>query len=1318
MSREVVINGTSQPGVMIEVTGGPEREVTSSDSQGNFTLSVTLGRNRVNRLFVQAIRNGERGPITVIEIIHDEEAPFVFIDFPADGATVSNATLPVVGRIGDTLTGFISLSATVNNTLPTLVAPGVGTNGTFETISEVPLQLGTNLVRVFAEDAMGNRTYQQITVTRVEPTSIRMAEVGETRRIGRVLADLASPITVQLTNPDGEPIAGKLVTFDVTRSDGLLRGTETASPDSGSLQVQVATDATGHARVWWRLGSDSGCGNNRVEVRSEGVSGTAFFLASAEPMPVAQINIGTGNYQRAEAGGTPAEKLRAWVNDTINGVAGVPVTFTVTQGGGLVNGQPSITIDSAASGHADVVLTCGPETGNNVVEATFPGNRGLPATFVVYGSKRDPLQPTSFSGVVLDNANQPIVGVECRLIMRTTGWEGTAVTDANGAFTITGIEGAGPSDLYTEAWGDNPAFPNCDFCPVYPEMHFEPLIVPNAPNSIGMPILLPPLVSDWNAFTGDQDVVLEVPGIEGLRMTIKAGTVARRPNDDGTYTVASPSTPIHFSLNQVHTDNLPMPMPDGTAPSFAWTLQPGGTTFNPPVQIEYPNMDGAPPGSTTFFSSFNHDTFRFEIVSSASVSEDGSVLRSDAGQGIPTAGWGGRVAPPPPTGNAGSGPKPNGCGSETGLSQYLVPNCYPLLDICFTPSCNTHDICYGTLGSNKFDCDVNMWSDMRVQCSNAFPENSVSRSSCEVIADMYFLAVDLYGVEAFFSAQRDAAAAMGQDFENQNPGESGQTLVVDDDRDGVPDYYEIEIGMDPMDPLDAREDTDLDGYSTYDEIVFGFNPFDSDTDADGVSDSQEFFNLLESLRNLPPVGVNDSFNVTLDGQQITPSRNGSLIFRNARVSLDDGAGVTSCTRIAGSTLNGRSYLTSDFFQLRQNETVTIPNIRILDAPPLDIVSLTATPGASVLTSIGATTTVQLTPLMSDGIAYPGFENLEGGWELCNRWVSSNPAIASVAANADGTATVTARSAGVVFITATNNGATTVTRLRVAPGAALTRLEGVVLWNDTETAAASVRVAFPQDARSTQTSSAGAFAFADVPDNVFGQITLSATGYRNLQSHFGFKQVVPTSQPVTDVGFIRLAPLDRTDADGDGVPDMLEPIIGFDPTLPDTDGNSTLDGAQDTDNDAVPDWIEFLLGFDATIADTDGDGVPDRNEDTDGEGLTDLQEFNLGTDWLNIDTDGDYFTDFEENRDGTDPLNAMDTPLSRTSMFFSVLSTKPTYTETNSEIVTFSVLSTFPPPTNGFAISSNVSVLSTKSPDADSNQAISNPISISNEEQIP
>ncbi|MFQ5471834.1 MAG: hypothetical protein ACE5FA_02960, partial [Dehalococcoidia bacterium] len=165
---------------------------------------------------------------------------------------------------------------------------------------------------------------------------------------------------------------------------------------------------------------------------------------------------------------------------------------------------------------------------------------------------------------------------------------------------------------------------------------FETEIVPNAANTLPTPVLLPPLnPKNARIYDGTKDVELTVEGMDGIKMVIEAGSMRFASGAEPT-----PSNPAIVALNQVHFDKVPMPMPDGAAPPFAWTLQPAGATFDPPVQVTYPNMSGLPPGSIAYFLSFNHDTGKFEIVATGSVAADGSSIVSDPGSGIRVAGWG------------------------------------------------------------------------------------------------------------------------------------------------------------------------------------------------------------------------------------------------------------------------------------------------------------------------------------------------------------------------------------------------------------------------------------------------------------------------------------------------------------------------------------------------------------------------------------------------------------------------------------------------------------------------------------------------------
>lgn len=112
---------------------------------------------------------------------------------------------------------------------------------------------------------------------------------------------------------------------------------------------------------------------------------------------------------------------------------------------------------------------------------------------------------------------------------------------------------------------------------------------------------------------------------------------------------------------------------------------------------------------------------------------------------------------------------------------------------------------------------------------------------------------------------------------------------------------------------------------------------------------------------------------------------------------------------------------------------------------------------------------------------------------------------------------------------------------------------------------------------------------------------------------------------------------KSDTDGDGLSDYEE--INWpstDPTKPDTDGDGISDYDEDYDEDGLGKGEEFLLGTDSALADTDGDGVSDYNEDSDGDTLTDGKEFELGTNPLAGDSDNDGIKDGTEVANGTNP----------------------------------------------------------------------------------
>lgn len=116
-----------------------------------------------------------------------------------------------------------------------------------------------------------------------------------------------------------------------------------------------------------------------------------------------------------------------------------------------------------------------------------------------------------------------------------------------------------------------------------------------------------------------------------------------------------------------------------------------------------------------------------------------------------------------------------------------------------------------------------------------------------------------------------------------------------------------------------------------------------------------------------------------------------------------------------------------------------------------------------------------------------------------------------------------------------------------------------------------------------------------------------------------------------------------DTDGDGLPDVVEELLGLDPNDEDSDDNGILDGNEDPDGDGLTNIQELLLGTDFNNLDTDGDGIVDGQEDEDIDGLTNVEEIALGTQPFNSDSDGDTWPEGAEVDAGSNPLDPNSTP---------------------------------------------------------------------------
>jgi len=645
---QIEVTGTAGAGVdSVDVNG-----VIASLSGSTFNATVPL-RDGKNMLVAVATKDSGRTGTDSVDITRDIVAPIVSIDSPSDGFVSVNDSIAVTGKVNDIVNGGTEARVIVNGVEATVAG------GAFM-VMDIPLVRGSNTINAVATDAVGNEGSRIISVTFQSPVGARMREGSGNGQAAQVNQILSRPLVAIVQDDLGNPVAGRVVKFEVTRNSGDLKVT---AGDTPVRMLQVPTDGSGKASVLFTLGDTAGEGNNRVKASAVGVAGEVEFCASGLGAPPQKILMVDGDNQRGVIGFPLANPLEALVVDKDgNPSQGVEVTFSIVRGTGNLDGAQSQVKVTGADGIARSVLTLGLEAGinNNVVKADFAGLTGLPATFVSSGLAPGNPADTKFSGVVLDNGHTPIPGALVTILNTSA----SDTTDEEGQFMLDNVP-VGHIHLNIDPTNSTRA-------ETYPPLGFETVTIAGQTNVLGQPILIPALQTESSRLVGgNEDVTLRMPGVAGLELTVFANSV----------TCPDGSSQCQVSISQVHLDKVPMPPPSGTIfMPPAWTIQSAGTLFDPPAKISIPN-DGLPPGRVIDIFQFDHTLNEFINVGKGTVSNDGLVIVSDPGFGITRAGWGGGAQPPPPTttscgggaagGGAAGGDGGGGSGGNTGFSDAI-----------------------------------------------------------------------------------------------------------------------------------------------------------------------------------------------------------------------------------------------------------------------------------------------------------------------------------------------------------------------------------------------------------------------------------------------------------------------------------------------------------------------------------------------------------------------------------------------------------------------------------------------------------------------
>ncbi len=272
------------------------------------------------------------------------------------------------------------------------------------------------------------------TATAVAGPAASVVPVSGSNQTATIGKPLPETLVARVNDAFGNPVASQTVTFVVVLGGGSLTGATQVSNAEGRV-----------ALGGWTLGLLPGF--QTVEARVSGAN-PAVFIAIANPIPPASFLPVAGNNASVNAGTlVPVAPTVEARDSTGQPQPGVPVTFTVTSGGGAVQGGTTTTDASGRASPTAWVVGLAP--GANTLTATTFG-----APEVVFQATSVAATPTSivamsggpFSGIrgnylpnqpvfrLADNKGDPVSGIAVTFAASDGGAVGGSirVSDFNG----------------------------------------------------------------------------------------------------------------------------------------------------------------------------------------------------------------------------------------------------------------------------------------------------------------------------------------------------------------------------------------------------------------------------------------------------------------------------------------------------------------------------------------------------------------------------------------------------------------------------------------------------------------------------------------------------------------------------------------------------------------------------------------------------------------------------------------------------------------------------------------------------------------------
>ena len=587
----------------------------SVSNQTQFSADVTL-KEGFNTIVARATSQSGSQVTDSIVVSLDLTPPYLTIDSHMENQTVYSDHITVTGLVNDIVRGTVEAEQAA-----------VEINGIKATVSnrsyaakDIPLTEGENTLTVSSIDQAGNSS----SITRVifykVPTGRRIILVSGQDQVATITEQAANKLKVKVVDANSLPVSGESVVFRVIQGAGVV-GDNTSNYGRA---VVIETDENGIAETAFQLGYRAGVANHKVRVKVVGYENEVIFHASAESMIGNKISVNSGNNLRGIIGqNLPAPFVVTVTDSGANTVKGARVRFNVIKGGGVFqNEESSFETQTDGDGRASAQLLLGELAGIDAqrVQAILldaPAGKVLTAGFMATGFIAGDPGKTSVTGVVLDNQDQPIPDVTVRI----ENTDRTTVTDVEGQFKIEQVP-VGPIHLIADG-------STARYFGEYPTLSYHLVTVAGVENPLSSPIYMVKLDTENTVSAGSEDVILTLDDFPGFKLEIEKDSI----------TFPDGSREGLVSVTAVNASKVPMAPPNGMQPQFIVTIQPVGAVFDPPAKLSLPNVDGHTPGAQVEMYSFDHDLEEFVSIGLGTVSEDGSVVKSNPGVGVIKAGW-------------------------------------------------------------------------------------------------------------------------------------------------------------------------------------------------------------------------------------------------------------------------------------------------------------------------------------------------------------------------------------------------------------------------------------------------------------------------------------------------------------------------------------------------------------------------------------------------------------------------------------------------------------------------------------------------------